>query len=268
MRALRISFHAASLPAATSIDSAIEDAAAASFDAVDFGIGAKAELNYQSTESDCRRIRSSTDKQQVAISALWMRDFELMRLAVPPGEDRRAVHHDVSCALERAAWLGAEAVVIGRTGSENAEMSPTAPPSYEDFFFQIAESLSELRFTAERHAVTLACLAPADRFLPSPLEARRFIDEINSPWVAICLDGSTAALQCCWPDWLAALGHRLERIYLPGAALTQPDSERRLLIRQAVLSTARSPRTVSCRKKQCGLDVQAWLEPLLGAPAN
>ncbi len=84
------------------------------------------------------------------------------------------------------------------------------------------EALLALRFEAEQRAVHLACGDCWERFLPSPLEGRGFIDRINSPWVGACLDPARVMPFGYPQDWIRVLGRRLVRVYFKDFDLKAP----------------------------------------------
>ncbi len=62
--------------------------------------------------------------------------------------------------------------------------------------------------------VRLGLTVPGDKFLLSPLECNRYIDEFRSPWVKATLNVGDATLVGYAQDWIRTLGKRLARLRL------------------------------------------------------
>lgn len=77
------------------------------------------------------------------------------------------------------------------------------------------ETLRELGRTAgERYRVQLAAENCPGKFLVSPLEFARFLDEVDSPWVGACLDTGNALWYGFPEHWIPVLGSRVRLVHL------------------------------------------------------
>jgi L-ribulose-5-phosphate 3-epimerase len=122
-------------------------------------------------------------------------------------ERRRAVD-EAGRAIEIAAGLGARTILI-----HPGQLSPAVP--YEDCWKFALESLNALKARAASVHVRLGLENVWNRFLMSPLEFVRLLDEIDSPAVGIWFDiGNVVAVG--FPEqWVRILGgKRLVGIHL------------------------------------------------------
>ncbi|MCF6283630.1 MAG: sugar phosphate isomerase/epimerase [Candidatus Hydrogenedentes bacterium] len=83
---------------------------------------------------------------------------------------------------------------------------------YEDAWTRSVERIKILAEDAERAGVTIGIENVWNKFLLSPLEARAFVDEIDSKYVQSWLDVGNM-IQFGYPqDWIRTLGHRIARV--------------------------------------------------------
>ncbi len=199
----------------SALDRLLADVAQAGFDAVEWPVSSQGLLTPVTPESDCRMLAERINDAGLSIVAVRLdvnaTDFETA--LAPTDPSARRVAFELTCAaLDRAAWLGTDTLLIAPAvvGSPN---DPTPIVSYEDAYARSLEALLELRFEAARRAVRIACRAAANRFLLSPLEMREFVDACNSPWVGASLDTGDVMKSGGHPgDWIRILSHRLVHV--------------------------------------------------------
>jgi hexulose-6-phosphate isomerase len=76
-------------------------------------------------------------------------------------------------------------------------------------------ALRRLAQTAgEKHRVYLVVENCPGKFLTSPLEFARFLDEVDSPWVRACFDTGNAQWYGFPEHWIPVLGARIKRVHL------------------------------------------------------
>lgn len=116
--------------------------------------------------------------------------------------------------MEAARTLGATAI-LQIPGYVQLAWSSTAPIVPYDVAYQRSQTIyRELKSVAEKHRIALCIENVWNRFLLSPLEFRRFVDEIGSEYVKAYFDVGNI-LFCGFPDqWLRILGPQVGRIHL------------------------------------------------------
>ncbi|MGV3532024.1 MAG: sugar phosphate isomerase/epimerase family protein [Chthoniobacteraceae bacterium] len=121
-------------------------------------------------------------------------------------------------ALEDAGKVGAKTVLLV-PGVVNADVS------YADAYKRSQEAIKAAIPVAEKNGVKIAIENVWNQFLLSPLEAARFVDEINSPWVGWFFDvGNIVAYG--WPEhWIRTLGPRILNVHLKEYSRKKRDSE-------------------------------------------
>ena len=216
------------------IEAKLERTRAAGCDEVELNIGANAALATDIAESDCVDLAKQAQSAGLAISALCLNDPRVSNLVSPVAQDRQSAVELVTAALERAAWLGTDLLVLGpcKTGNPassrslqraTVEASGAAPPYDEQCAFAL-DSLLSLRFEAEARAVHLACRTASDGFRLSLGEMRELIDRLCSPWCRVSLDLATPLQHRKAEHWIRGLGHRLVCMHFGDSALRDPST--------------------------------------------
>ncbi|GEM_PF-1369309 len=153
----------------------------------------------------------------LTLAALTSASFDLFGLAqADEGVRERAV--------ERCRWLvdmagccaEAPTVIVGVRALHGSEQ-PLGQP-YEQAFNSLFGSLITLAEYAADRAVTLGFENPAQGLLLSPLEVRDLIDQINNPYVGLCLNPHNAQRLYDPLDLIELLGRQIVAVHLPARA--------------------------------------------------
>jgi sugar phosphate isomerase/epimerase/predicted dehydrogenase len=130
-------------------------------------------------------------------------------LNAPDSETRRVARDSVEQLIRMAGRIGQGTVVLltpGTTTMPGRSYSGMTSPESWDLAQQALAPL--LPFAAE-YGVRLGLENSWTRFLNSPLEAQRFLDQMNSPSLGWYLDLGNGALFADPCDWIQTLGHRI-----------------------------------------------------------
>ena len=126
----------------------------------------------------------------------------------------------LTVALEDAKTYGADAVLLvpGRV---------TDSVSYDECWNRSSEEIKKAVPVAEKLKVKIAIENVWNNFLLSPLEAVRYIDQFNSPYVGAYFDiGNIVAYG--WPEqWIKILGKRIAKIHIKEYSKKLADSQGR-----------------------------------------
>lgn len=109
--------------------------------------------------------------------------------------------------IEVCAVLGGESVLI-------VPGVVTETNSYDDCYDLAQSALKELALYAEPRGIVIGVENVWNKFLLSPLEMRRFLDEINHPSVKAYFDAGNV-LQFGFPEqWVRILGNRITKVHI------------------------------------------------------
>ena len=128
-------------------------------------------------------------------------------LSDPDPEVRKNCIASVAKSLEEIKELGGDTVLVV-PGVVNDKVS------YEDAYYRSQNSIRELIPYAEKTGMQIGLENVWNNFLISPVEAKRFIDEINHPLVGWYFDIGNV-LRYGWPEhWIKTLNHRIMKLHI------------------------------------------------------
>jgi len=128
-------------------------------------------------------------------------------LSHPDGDVRQQGIESTIVALEDAKAYGSNAILLV-PGAVNETVS------YDECWTRSIESINQLIPVAEKLKVMICIENVWNSFLLSPLEACRYVDQFNSPYVKFYFDCGNILL-FGWPEqWIRILGDRIGRIHI------------------------------------------------------
>jgi len=110
-------------------------------------------------------------------------------------------------SLRNAKFWGADAVLL-------VPAVVNAETSYRDAYVRSQQQIKKLLPLAQQLKVVIAVENVWNKFLLSPLEFCRYIDEFKSPWVKAYFDVGNIILYGFSQDWIRTLGKRIVKIHL------------------------------------------------------
>jgi hexulose-6-phosphate isomerase len=110
-------------------------------------------------------------------------------------------------SLRNAKVWGADVVLL-----VPAVVNPQT--SYRDAYTRSQKQIRQLIPLAKELGVIIAVEEVWNKFLLSPLEFARYVDELDSPWVKAYFDVGNVVLFGFPQDWIRTLGKRIVRIHL------------------------------------------------------
>lgn len=200
-------------PPDTPWDEAARAARAAGFEAIEPTIAEQGPLNTTTDEPACRRISEQIRESGMEIASLATGLYWQYSLTSPDAGERAKARDITIAGLDRAAWLGTDALLVVPGMVAHFEDNKLRI-GYADALHYAAEALAELAHEAEQRGVVIAIENVWNAFLVSPVEMRDFIDRINSPWVAAYLDVGNVLRYGVSQDWVRTLGRRIARVHL------------------------------------------------------
>ena len=209
-------------PGNFSIRRCMELAKAAGFDSIELnmseknkGKGLTDDLNFEENlgltldtgDNDLQKIAGMAKKIGILISSVSTSLHWTYPLTSNDPEVREKGKRIVLQMIHAAKAFGADAVLVV-PGLVDKTVS------YRTAYRRSLEAFRELSKTAEREKVYLCAENVWNKFLLSPLEMARFIDETGSPYVGSYFDAGNV-LQFSYPEyWVEALGKRIKRVHI------------------------------------------------------
>ena len=164
------------------------------------------ELNSPN-DFNTNEILEAKEKSGIELPSVINKDHWSKPLSDPDPEVRAACIESVATSLEDMKAYGGDTVLVV-PGVVNEKVS------YEKAYYQSQASIRELIPYAEKTGIQIALENVWNNFILSPLEAKRFIDEINHPLVGWYFDIGNI-LRYGWPEhWIETLQSRIMKLHL------------------------------------------------------
>jgi len=196
--------------------SRLDLAAAAGFHGVEVNLEPWQEYSLASSDDELAALRRAVEARGLVVSTVYDREqWHFPMTSRDPAVRGRC--REIIAGLVRAATiLGTDAVLVMPGSVDNRILAPKPEiVPYDAAYRNAIEVLSDLgRTVCEQHRVHLAAENCPSKFLVSPLEFARFLDEIGSPWVGSCFDTGNALWYGFPEHWIPILGPRIKRIHL------------------------------------------------------
>jgi hexulose-6-phosphate isomerase len=161
-------------------------------------------------------VKAASDTSGLRIHSVM--NSEHWRSPISSG-DRAVVDKSVAgmeTSLRNAKLWGADAVLL-------VPAVVDAQTSYQDAWTRSQKVIRErLLPLAQELKVIVAVEEVWNKFLLSPLEFARYVDEFQSPWVKAYFDVGNVVFYAYPQDWIRTLGKRIVRVHLKDFQLDRP----------------------------------------------
>jgi len=196
------------------IDSAIRMATENGFAGIELGIGPEGELTTESTQADCEAIRKKLDDAGLVCETISSgMSWGFNPTSEDPKVRRKAVDLHAA-ALQRAAWLGCDALLMV-PGVVTSPIAPDECVRYDVAVERCREATKQLLDTAESVGVDLCLENVWNGMLLTPQEWTAFIDEIGSARLGMYFDtGNLLGYHQHPPHWIELIGARIKRVHI------------------------------------------------------
>lgn len=189
------------------------EARAAGFDAVEPAMAKTGEITPETSKADCERIAADARAAGVEIASLATGMFWRESLTSDDPAVREKALDNGRRLIEKAAWLGADAVLVVPGAVDVSFLPNSEKIPYDVCYKRSVSQLKKLARTAEKFKVKVGVENVWNKFLLSPIEMRAFIDEVGSPCVGAYFDIGNILLIGFPQDWINILGKRIVRVH-------------------------------------------------------
>lgn len=193
------------------IREACEQAKKAGYDGVELCISENGQLNMKTTEKELGQIRTMIGDMGLEVASVGAWNLWEHNLAGEDEADAAYASKIIRKQIEFAHAFGADAclVVPGWVGTNFAPGIVRYDRAYENS----QKRLAALAPMAEAAGVNLGVENVWNKFLLSPLELKRFLDEIGSDFVGAYFDVGNI-IYIGYPDqWIEILGKHIKRLH-------------------------------------------------------
>ena len=165
------------------------------------------EPNTLNTPEEVRQYKEAAEKTGIRIHSIMNSDHWRYSLTDSDPEVVKKCVAGIQTSMRNAHELGAETVLL-------VPGIVTADVRYADVYKRSQEQIRKLIPLAEQLKVIVAVENVGNRFLLSPLEFARYVDEFNSPWVRAYFDIGNVVSSGYPQDWIRTLGRRIVKVHI------------------------------------------------------
>jgi L-ribulose-5-phosphate 3-epimerase len=187
----------------------------AGFQAVEVNLEPGFAYTLDSSSAEMRALARMAHDEGLTISAVYSREQWSFPITSADPTTRRQGMGIIRRLAEVAPLLETDVVLVVTGGVDNGVWGrPRQIVPYADAYERAQQALRSLaEETAGPLGVTLGVENVWNKFLLSPLEMRRFIDEIGHPSVRVYFDVGNVLLFGFPEDWIRTLGPRICRVH-------------------------------------------------------
>lgn len=194
---------------------AMDEAKAAGFAGIELAVAPTGVLTPQSDEGTCVSYRKAAEQRGLALQTLASGMSWGCSPTSPDAATRKRSIELHRSALQRAAWLGAKAMLFVPGAVKVPWDAGYAPVKYDQAVTWAREAVGELGETAEKVGVDLCVENVWNGLFYSPLELAAFVDQFKSPRIGVYFDvGNVLGYHQHPPHWIEILGPRIRRVHI------------------------------------------------------
>jgi hexulose-6-phosphate isomerase len=164
------------------------------------------ECHTEEDEKQAEQIKTAAEKTKLRIHSVMNSAHWKYPLSSSDPEVVAVSMKGMETSLRNAHLWGADTVLL-----VPAVVNPET--SYKDAWVRSQEQIRKLIPLAEQLKVIIAVEEVWNKFLLSPLEFARYVDEFKSPWVKAYFDVGNVVLYGYPQDWIRTLGDRIVKLH-------------------------------------------------------
>jgi len=202
-----------SFPAGMGAKESIRLAKSAGFDGIELALAEEGDLSLSGGEKEARELKSFAQETGIELSSLASGLYWDYPLTSSDDATRRKGLDVGKKQLETAAALGVDTILLipGAVGVDFIQGAEVVP--YDVAYDRAQDAVAQLAKVASEYRVSIGLENVWNKFLLSPLEMRRFIDEIGSPWVGSYFDVGNTLANGYPQHWISILGERIKKVH-------------------------------------------------------
>jgi hexulose-6-phosphate isomerase len=176
------------------------------------------EMRTVTPQDEAAEIRESAQKTGLRIHSVMNEDHWRLPLSSSDPDVVNKTVQGMETSLRNAQLWGADAVLL-------VPAVVDARTSYRDAWTRSQKVIRERLLPLARDLkVVIAVEEVWNKFLLSPLEFVRYVDEFESPWVRAYFDVGNVVFYGFPQDWIRTLGARIVKLHLKDFKLDRPNS--------------------------------------------
>jgi hexulose-6-phosphate isomerase len=201
-------------PGSWSLDEVIAAALRHGFAGLELTLEETGDLGLDTTPESAAALAATVRAAGLDIPSLATGLYWGRSLSSPDEEERQAALQVARHQMRMAAAMDISHLLVVPGAVDVFFMPDKLPVPYETAWQQAQRSLMTLADEAEANKLVICLENVWNRFLLSPLEFRRFVDEIDSLLVRVYFDVGNCFAFGYPDDWVRILGSRISRVHI------------------------------------------------------
>ena len=189
-----------------SLDDTLTLCQEAGYEAVELVFAEGKDLDPEMSADELDQVGLHCEGADVEIASVIVWYQERGNLLSRDGDEREKCLKCLRRSLEIAGGLEVDGVLL-HPGALTVE------GTYQEAWNDLRDALIDVAPLAEEMGAAIGLENVWNKFLLSPLEARRFIDEIGSEWVGIYLDTANMMAYGYPEHWIRELGECIKKVH-------------------------------------------------------
>jgi len=201
-------------PSAWSWRRCIQEAASAGYEGVEINFDGRLDLGC--SKALLGQIKRRAREAGIKITSVYSRQQWLTPISSGDSSKREQGISALKRLIEIASYLEARVILVIPGAVDNSILSSDVEITpYEVVYERSSEAIRTLAPAAEKEGVVLAIENVPGKFLLSPLEMKRFIEEIGSPAVGCYFDVANCLYADGYPEqWIGILSGHIRNVHL------------------------------------------------------
>ena len=185
----------------------------AGFEGVEVALDEEGEVSLASGERELMAVSRAARDAGIELYSVASGLYWKYWLTADCPQERERAKDIVRKHLEVAATLGCETILVV-PGSVNADFEdPDKVVDYKDAYMRSLDAMNELKEDAKHFGVSIGIENVWNKFLTSPMEMRRFIDEIDSEYVGSYFDVGNVLFNGYPEHWIRILADKIKKVH-------------------------------------------------------
>lgn len=204
---MKIGINRWSMPAQWTLEKCFQLAHQVGFDSIEINLDESGYLTPQTSDAEAAEIRKQADRIGIELSSIATGVYWRYPFTHPEPSVREKARSLCQHQLRLARAMGVEAILVV-PGIVNSEVA------YEVAYQRAQDALKALVPVAKHYQAVIGVENVWNKFLLSPLEMARFLDEIGSEWVRAYFDVGNVLVFGYPEQWIRILKHRIIRVHV------------------------------------------------------
>ena len=166
------------------------------------------EIQTVSRDEEAAEIREASQKTGLRVHSVMNADHWRYPLSSSDPETVNRSVRGMETSIKNATLWGCDTVLL-------VPAVVDANTSYRDAWIRSQQVIKERLLPMARDAkIIIAVEEVWNKFLLSPLEFARYVDELESPWAKAYFDVGNVVIYAYPQDWIRTLGQRIVKVHL------------------------------------------------------